>query len=190
MPYLIQRQGFNEDGKIFLVIGNTYAIKDELKEAGAKWCGNLQGWIFTQPTKEYPIVEFAAEECLNFNPKGGTIWWKGYDELKPLIQSKLPEEEKLIGGYVGEINGKLDAEVTFVRMYSYERPAFRGGGTEWVGIYKFIDNKGNVFIWNTTACPNIEENKKYRLTGIIAEHKKYKEEKQTILKRCKVKEIK
>lgn len=189
LPTLIQRKGFNEEGKIFLVIGDTYPIREELRGAGAKWCGELQGWIFTQPTEEYTTVEFTAEECLNFNPEGGTIWWKGYGELKPVIEGKLPKEDKLVSEYVGTVGEKLDIEVTFSKMFSYERQAFRGWGTEWVGIFKFVDDNGNILIWNTTASPEVEVGKRYQLTGTIAEHKEYGEDKQTILKRCKVKAV-
>ena len=188
LPQLIQSKGFNEDGKLFLVVGNTYEIKEELREAGAKWFGYLQGWVFTQPT-EYPTVELTAEECLNFNPEGGTIWWKGYNEIKPVIEDKLPKEELVVSEYIGAIGDKLDAEVTFTKMHSYERKSFRGWGTEWVGIYKFVDDNGNIIIWNTTASPEVEEGKRYHITGTIAEHKEYKLDKQTILKRCKVKEL-
>ena len=188
LPQLIQSRGFNEDGKIYLVIGDTYPIREELREAGARWSGNLQGWIFTEPT-EYPTIEFTAEECLNFNPEGGTIWWKGYDELKPVIEGKLPKEEKLVSEYVGEIGDKLDIEVTFNRAIHYERASFRGWGTEIASIYKFLDDNGNILIWNTTASPEVEEGKRYRLTGTIAEHKEYAEDRQTVLKRCKVKEV-
>ena len=185
LPKMIQSKGFNEEGKIFLVIGDTYKVKDELKEAGAKWCGNLQGWIFKEPT-EYPTIEFTAEECLGFNPEGGTIWWKGYDELKPVIESKLPKEDTPVSEYVGTVGDKLDIEVTFDRVFSYERPSFRGFGIEWVSIYKFVDDSGNILIWNTTAYPQVEEGKRYRLTGTISEHKEYREDKQTVLKRCKI----
>ena len=74
-------------------------------------------------------------------------------------------------------------------MFSYERPSFRGWGTEYVGIYKFVDAEGNIIIWNTTTYINVEEGKRYRLTGTIAEHKEYKEDKQTVVKRCKVTQI-
>lgn len=37
LPKLIEEKGFNAEGKLYVAVGDTYSIKDQLKEAGAKW---------------------------------------------------------------------------------------------------------------------------------------------------------
>lgn len=187
LPKKLELRGFNAEGKIYLVTGDTYQIKDELREAGAHFKQHLNGWTFTEPSTEYPTVEISWEEVLFINYETGYLNWK--EDIADTIQSKLLKEEKVVSEYVGTIGAKLDTEVTFVREYSYERKSFSGFGTEWVSIYKFVDDNGNILIWNTTAYLRLEQGNKYRLTGTVAEHKEYAGDKQTALKRCKVKEV-
>jgi hypothetical protein len=52
-------------------------------------------------------------------------------------------------------------------------------------IFKFLDSKGNIFIWRTGSA-DLEEGKTYTIKGTIKEHTEYKSEKQTHLTRCKV----
>ena len=47
-----EKSGFNADGKTYVVIGDTYAIKDVLKAAGATWCDNI-GWHFAAQNSKY-----------------------------------------------------------------------------------------------------------------------------------------
>ena len=184
----IQAKGFNADSKIYVTVGDTYNIKDELREAGAKWNTRFYSWVFTEKPDQYNTVEITAEECLDFNYDAGWIEWKQIN-YKELIQSKLPKEVKVISEYVGQIGDKLELEVTFYKEFNYERSSFRGYGTDLVSIYKFLDNKGNILIWNTTAYIDVTEGDKYLLKGTVSEHNEYKEEKQTVLKRCKIKAI-
>lgn len=188
LPKLIQDKGFNEAGKVYVAVGDTYNIKDQLREAGAKWKPALNSWVFTEDPTEFATVELTAEECLDFYEDSGYVSWKSLNYTE-LIKSKLPKEEAVVSEYIGTIGDKLDAQVTFIKCFSYERNAFRGWGTEIVRIYKFTDANGNILIWNTTAWLEVEEGKQYQLTGNIAEHKEYAGDKQTILKRCKVKEV-
>jgi hypothetical protein len=186
LPEKIQEKGFNADGKLYVAVGDTYRIKDELREAGAKWKPMFNGWAFTEKPEAYNTVELTADECLIVNYEDGWLEWKEYKELLSLVQSKLPKEYKPASEYVGEVGERLTAEVTFNKVFSFERQAFRGWGTEWVHIYKFTDEDGNVYVWNTTAYADVEEGKSYSLTGTVAKHDDYKGEKQTELKRCKV----
>lgn len=186
LPEKIQERGFNAEGKIYLVVGDTYRIKDELREAGAKWKPMFNGWAFTEKPEDYNTVELTAEECLIVNYEDGWLEWLASKEMNDLIQSKLPKEDKPVSEYVGEVGKRMEVAVTFERAFSYERQAFRGWGTERVYIYKFVDTDGNVLVWNTTAYADVEEGKTYSLVGTVAKHDDYKGEKQTELKRCKV----
>ena len=184
----IQAKGFNENNLLYVVTGDTYSIKDQLKEAGAKWNTYFYSWVFTEKTDQYTTVEVTAEECLDFNYDAGWIEWKDIN-YKELIQSKLPKENKPVSDYVGQVGDKLELEVTFYKQFTYKRRSFSGYGTDLVSIYKFLDDQGNSLVWNTTAYIEVTEGEKYLIKGTVSEHSEYKGEKQTTLKRCKVKNI-
>ena len=78
----------------------------------------------------------------------------------------------------------------------YERQSFRGYGTETVYIHTFKDEAGNKIVWKTTSTISYwdedgnlayyEEGEKVRLRGTVKEHSEYKDEKQTVLTRCRI----
>ena len=185
---LIQEKGFNEAGKVYVAVGNTYSIKDQLREAGGKWKPALNSWIFTEAQTEFTTVELTAEECLDFYEDSGYISWKTID-FTELINSKTPKEEDL-SQYVGSVGDRLDLVVTFTKRYTYERPSFTGYGTDYIAINVFRDDNGNCFIWKSASAHfNIPEGAKVKLRGTVKEHSEYKETKQTILQRCKIEEL-
>lgn len=183
---VLQDKGFNADGKLYLAIGNTYAIKDELRENGAKWKMALKGWSFTEKPEAYQTIELTADECLDFHFEHGWCEWKDESELTTLIAGKLPKEENPVSEYVGNIGERISTQVTLEHIFAYERCAYRGYGTEYVRIYKFRDDNGNVLVWNTTGFLKLQDGDKVTITGTVKEHSEYKGEKQTSLQRCKV----
>ena len=185
---IAQKYGFNPEGKIYVVIGNTYEIREELKEAGAKYRGGIN-WYFLEEQDKYPTVELTYEECLNIYPEYGTISWKDLIEVQAVLNSKIPTEEDP-SQYVGQVGERLDVIVTFKKRSTYEIPSYAGWGTDMVGINVFRDDAGNCFIWkSTSAFFNIPEGEKVRLRGTVKEHTDYKGTKQTVLQRCKVEEV-
>ena len=96
---------------------------------------------------------------------------------------------KEISTYVGEVGEKLNIKARFDHTAWYERHSFAGYGMEKVYIVSFRDEKGNLLIWKTTSpkgCAELEEGDEISLKGTIKEHTEYRDEKQTILTRCKV----
>lgn len=110
------------------------------------------------------------------------------EEQERLAEEARIKAEKEISQYVGQIGEKLEAEVTYLYTASIEVQSFYGFGTETLCIHNFKDASGNKLIWKTgKGLPEgIEKESKVVLKGTIKEHKEYKEEKQTILTRCKV----
>lgn len=195
LPELYKQRGADEQGNIFVVLGNTYPIKDELKSKGAKF-DTLFGWYFAQDMEGYETVKI--EDCFNKYPANNSIGWKPevYDKVKEAKTKKVEKEST--SQYVGEIGERLDLDVTYTDYHSFERAPMRGYGsdrTETVGIYKFEDKDGNVLVWTTTTWVVVKKGEHYRdieigdkfhLRGTVSNHKVYREEMQTELKRCKV----
>lgn len=108
--------------------------------------------------------------------------------------------EKAISQYRGEAGEKIDETVTYLFTAHFEVKSFAGFGTETMYLHGFRDDNGNKLIWKTsnenfrykkiegTAVWDrvVEEGTRVHLKGTIKEHNEYKEEKQTILTRCKI----
>ena len=94
---------------------------------------------------------------------------------------------KAISQYTGQIGDKIDLDVTLERSAWFEIPSFRGFGIETMHVYTFRNANGDALVWKTSKGLNLEEGTKVHLTGTIKDHSEYKEEKQTVLTRCKIK---
>lgn len=177
----LAREGFSADGKTWVVIGNTYDRKDELKEAGARW-GNLLGWHFNKETDG--CFEVGVEE-VTFKDYAGWLQWETYSDVVELIKERqAANAPKSNSQYIGAVGDKLEVRATFKAKYSYETHYTYRGETHY--IYKFADPDGNIIVWNTTSWQELEIGTDYLVKGTIKEHSEYKGEKQTVLQRCRV----
>ena len=172
-----KEQGLSETGEAFIVTGETYSIKEQLKEAGAKF-NYLMGWHFDHEIDIFNTVKITVEEIAHRNMVDEFIF---NDDVKDIIDKKIRDSmPKSTSEYVGNIGDKISVEVKLVGKYYYE--GFYGV----TNIYKFVDNNDNIYVWKTSTYKEIELNEVYTLRGTIKEHSEYKDEKQTILIRCKI----
>ena len=175
------RNGFDEDGMTWIFVkGDTYAIKDTLKNAGYKFNKQL-GWH--------------GAECLNDLPDGYELFQIGFSEVYdwPFETTSEPEfiGAQVIadakakvgqGEFVGEIGERLralDVQLMSVREYN--------GSFGLSYIYQF-SYKGEVLVWMTTKCMDVQPDEWYVLSGTVKKHENYKGMNQTYLSRCVVKE--
>lgn len=63
---ILKDNGFNEDGFMWIVLGDTYSIKEELKAAGAKFDGVFL-WHFDHEDNRYPCVKISIEDVAEKN---------------------------------------------------------------------------------------------------------------------------
>lgn len=188
------REGFDQDGNIWCILGDTYSIKDELKEAGCKFDYSL-GWHCDHELEGYATIKLTASQICNKNENGVFISWKN-EELSQLISEAQRKQEEMTAPmnseYVGNVGDKIEMPVTFWKMSTYKVKAFGGyynrdePAMETKYIYSFIDASGNCLIWNTTSFNELTAGDKLILKGTIKGHKEYKGIKQTELQRCKI----
>lgn len=175
------RHGFDEAGMTWIFVkGDTYAIKDSLKDIGYKFDKQL-GWH--------------GAECLNDLPEGYELFQIGFSEVYewPFETASEPEfiGAQVIadakakvgqGEFVGEIGERLralDVQLMSVREYN--------GSFGLSYIYQF-SYKGDVLIWMTTKWMDVQPDEWYVLSGTVKKHENYKGMNQTYLSRCIVKE--
>lgn len=178
----LARLGF-KDGKTYCVCGDTFAIKDTLKEAGAKFSREL-GWHFDEPVLAYPCIEVNADEVISdeLDWYYGKAQFKFMDNAAEIVKAKMPKKE-ITSEYVGEVNQKIEVALTLKRVFTYE--TCFGYRTSTVYVNSFEDENGNVFVWKTSSWCG-DERQTYTVKGTIKEHNEYKGTKQNVLTRCKI----
>lgn len=192
----LKSRGFSVDGFAWIVMGNTFEIKEQLKAAGARW-DNTFGWHFDHEVTEFPTVHISIEDKLtrlnvdaeDYEDTIGRYYNDGTlsfgDEypitlyLKELKErweaNNAPETE-----WFGSIKDKVDLVVTLIRRGNYDTMY----GTTFV--YTFEDTQGHQLIWKTGTYLEQKIGSQVSLKGTIKAHSEYKGIKQTELTRCKV----
>lgn len=178
-----REEGFNEEGFMWIVLGDTFKIKEELKAAGARFSYKFL-WHFDHEDNGYPCVKISIEDVAEKNIVD--LWilddyvWEYIEDLRKKNAPKTESE------YIGEIGEKFDGDVVLSKIHTYTTHFTYYGETHY--IYKFTDADGNTIVWKT-SWHDVEEDKKYHLSGKIKEHEEYNGDKQTVLTRCKITEI-
>lgn len=171
--------GFSEDGKCYVVTGNTYDIKDELKEQGAFY-SPVFGWHFSERPEKYDSVEVDISEV---GYRDETERWHLSDDAYEYVkEKKLREAPKTESDYIGSVGEKITCECDYVGRSEYYTNFTHYGET--VYLYRFSEN-GNVIVWKTSKNVEFSEGKRYALTGTVKEHKEYGGNRETVIIRAK-----
>jgi hypothetical protein len=191
-----EKYGFSDE--IFIVAGcNTYAIKDMLKEAGARFYSGLN-WFFTE--KNLPENLELPEGAFFYNTSFDTVFEWEYsskrcylktgaldiiaEEIKEIVKNKNQATSRSQHyGEIGERIRKAKAIYKGVKCIT----------TDWGSsmLYTFeID--GNIFTWFTQSLipDGIQPEDEIELSGTIKAHTEFQGILQTQLSRCIVKEVK
>lgn len=184
----LEREGFNAEGTTYLVLGNTYEMREELKANGAKF-NYILGWHMADP-KHFDVVSLNVEQVTYRTWDGRYDYERDPEGIEALI-AKLKEdaEQELktkrgehISEYIGTVGERRDFVCKMVGHFTYESHYSYYGETN--HIYKFEDENGDIIVWNT--CSWLEDDKtEYRFKATVKEHSEYKGEKQTVITRPK-----
>lgn len=180
---LLDNLGFNGEGKTFVVIGDTYAIKDALKAAGAMYNDSI-GWHFADLHNDYATFTLDISDIAEKDDIGVWQVYPYADAYAIVKNMKDAHAPKTASEYVGAIGERIAATVTLDAVHKYTTHFTYYGETNY--IYKFIDGNGNTLVWKTATFQDIEQGKTYDIKGTVKEHSEYKGDKQTTLTRCKI----
>ena len=180
-----EANGFNEDGTTYMLIGNTYSIKDELKAKGWKFSNVVAkfGWHGSQPITDYPefpLISINFDDIARWNYESMYPEYKAEagDIIRILIQQAFPPAKTSFLGKVGE--RLRDIKVTYISCYGYDT---RFGYSQ---SFRFETEDGDIIRWVTGTPQKLEVGDKICLTGTVKEHKTYNGENITVLTRCKI----
>ena len=181
----LTRNGW-ENGKTYMVMGDTYSVKEDLKADGAKYDGYL-GWHLPRNDGKWDVVEVNQSDVLAegydtyyYTDERGTVLKNLKEAWK---QANVPQSE-----YVGEEGERITVKVISGKEFSYTTKSFKGWGTDLHLVYIFTDEDGNQFKYNTTGSGFSYEDLKRadQITGTVKGHEEYKGVKQTVLTRVRI----
>ena len=173
----LEKNGFDEDGVTYIIFGDSYSIKDELKEAG--WIFSHQFlWHKADPAGyEDRVIKLNLDEIgtwtaygqIVFREDASTIIKKKLDEVLPPSTSEWIDGDRL-----------TKEKVTFVSKSGFD------GYYGYTNIYNFETMEGNKVVWFTSTVQNVHVGGTYYLSGRNKKRKTFKNEKITVVTRCKI----
>ena len=166
------------NGYITIFKGNTYEDKEYFQMSTARY-SRLWGWYFIS-TDELPedIPEDVTPITLPWEMVGNSN-----EELKTESEVIAAVESLIYDPDISEYQGKVGERLEF--FLTVEKAIELDGCYGQSILYTMRDNNQNIFIWITASkIIHLEENNIYHLRGTVKEHKKYKNQKQTVLSRC------
>lgn len=177
----LETNGFNENEETYIVLGNSYSIKDQLKEAGWRYNGQLRRWMKGEQTgvpAGYEVLKISAAEIIEFS-----AWGEGhfFSDAKNIIDSYekkiIPEEPS---EWIGEIGKRITISVTLVRIGSYQNQYGISN------IYNFKDENGNILVWFSKVDLKKDIDDTFNLTFTIKDHSEWNGKKNTVITRAKL----
>jgi len=176
----LNKYGF-ENVDAYIVLGNTYDIKDKLKEAGAKFTPELHWVLPTEPTwlTTHSYVKVSVADIFTIS--------NGYFVLRDDIREFRNALEPVRGEYIGKVGQRLSVTATLTKAVPYDASFGYQRRMTTGYIYIFETADGNTLVWKTTSAL-LDTGKEYDIVGIVKEHSEYNKVRQTVLTRCKIKE--
>lgn len=170
----LSKLGFgNEDGTyvLYMVKGNTYSIKDELKALGCKFQPSI-GWYSAQPLDGYECQRFTEDQVVDKSQEYSIVW-KDKSEIEA-----QKEYEPSASEWVGEVGERIE------KVFHFDKLVWRGAGVAGKTSYMWLmsDEDGNAYKWSTSCY--YEEGDAVKLRATVKDHSEYKGTKQTVVTRC------
>lgn len=200
----LKKNGFSEDGFIWIILGETYSKKDQIKELGGHF-NRIVGWYLDHEVEGFQFLKIYKDFIL-FDTYYGYEWKQDVD-IKSMKEAEEAKPNPSCSEYQGQIKDRLKdlhLTVTFTTVFEQqmEKQGWNGRSyfkddSRW--FYSFKDDQGNIFTW-TASLPagmktdaggfrSLQKGDHCILTGTVKNHKEYKGNKQTVLTRCKVQGI-
>ena len=177
----LELNGFSNDGKTVIVLGNSYAIKDRLKELGFKYSPLLR-WHCGDWTEEklegitYAVFHF--DEFFVWNEEEGVAFLTegARDKIDKIFNPVRLNSKSEFRGEIGEVLTIPCCTVVNVNGYD--------GVFGYTWVYTFRDPYDNEYVWFTTVNKSLSIDRKCIVFGKVKAHQEYKGIKTTVLTRC------
>lgn len=180
---LLGKWGYNvENPTIYLVIGNTYEIKEELKTRGGRYNPALN-WYFTDKVEGYTLAEVPFDDVYEWRPMVKSFELKeNAKEIAAAARiSAMPESKS---EWIGTLKERM-RDLAVILTGARECSSYYGDFV----LYTFEQGE-NHLAWFTTSVPKVEMvvGHSYLLTGTVKKFDERDGVKITQLNRCILKE--
>lgn len=181
----LTKNGFTSEGFTAVYIGaNSFDVKNELKEQGWKY-SPIFGWRSADVSAietygEDNVAILSADQLVSFNLYGdGCFLSTAANLIQQLRDAHKPQSKS---EWVGEVKEKLvDLPVVIQRITGF------GSRFGWTNVVTFTSGD-SILTWFTSSdISDFEQGEEYLLSATVKEHTMYKDEKQTVLLRVKLK---
>ena len=174
----LEKNGFSAEGT-YVLTGETYSIKDQLKDDGWKFDKVLL-WHKADPgLYDERAIFIPIDEIISFSAWGVGAYKEGAVEyIKGILHKDdepVEESEWFDGDRVSKVDVTLVKKGSFMGRYGLSY------------IYTFRDEDKHVFVWFTSKDIDIEAGDAVVLSGNVKDRKEYEGVHQTIVTRCTVK---
>jgi len=169
--------GFNGKRITYCIIGNTYAIKEKLKDAGCRFHSTL-GWHCAETISlpaNYNIIPITFDEAFVWdNNFGNALPRESVARLKDAV---LPVEYAgMIGDTITEKNCTLVSKTSYMSKFGLTY------------TYVFVTEEKEVLVWQTTVAISVKEGEDCIVKRAkIKDLQTYNGEKRTIVKNLQIK---
>ena len=180
----LEVNGFSQEGETYVILGSSFAIKEQLKQNDFKF-SPLFKWHAA--TADYTLPESCSYQKISFqdfftwDAAEGVAYLRdgARDKLELIFNPKRESDSQstfvgAIGDKINDLAVELRYRTGYDTIYGYKN------------IYTFKDSDGNLYSWHSTTNQPIAEGAHCRITGTIKGHSEYKGVKTTILTRCKL----
>ena len=176
--------GFGEKGFIWLFKGKTpdatYSNLDWFRDSPCRYA-RIWGWYLPSDIEmpdPIPVdVEPVKLEWADVSLEDQLI---SDDQIVKVVEGLLYDAGT--SEYVGNIGDRVEFDCTCTRA-SITQGAY---GLSY--FYVFTSDDGNVYTWGTSA-KSLDEGVRYHVKGTVKDHNTFRNNKQTVLKNCRVEDI-
>ena len=176
----LEENGFSHLGETYVVMGNSYPIKDALKEAGFKFSPLLR-WhasntdFLLPPNCHFHKINY--NDIFTWDEDAGVTFMK--EGTRTFLDDLFNPPRVSKSEYQGEIGSSLaleGCEVIHISGYS--------GAYGYTWIYTFRDENENEYVWFTLVNKALSVGMHCHVNGTVKSYSEYKGVKTTILTRC------
>lgn len=177
----LEKENFNKENKTYIIIGETYSIKEKLKKEGFTYNKILRWHRNNNVGYENKTIEIDCREILEFDYFGKGIY---KPEAQKYVDDKILQASPASTSVwipAEEIKG---LEVTLISKHSFE------GQYGLTYSLTFVDEKDRKLVWFTSTIQNIDVGSRLRITSAkFKKHDVYKNEQLTVISKVKFVEI-
>lgn len=170
------RAGFNSNDESYIVLGDSFSIKDQIKADGGRFIGAISKWVFLENKEGYKLQMVKFEDVARIEDDHEVVFNR--EAVKAVLDAA--EGIKNLNQYVGVVGDRYhNLVVTIKNKFWYD--------TQWGSncIIIMTDEEGHEFKWNSSCGMEAQKGETVTIKGTIKAHEEYNGVKQTVLTRCK-----